>query len=93
MTGYELIDEWEHGSGVFVYRVQDGEEDIACGRFAACSGFIEYAGPRDMKLESRWKSLEHAIESMKSLLDDCEVSDQEYGTRLDKVIDYLRAQR
>jgi hypothetical protein len=81
VLGYKLIDEWDHDSNAYVYSVPENKEDTACKSFALYTEFVAYAMLRDMKLESRWQSLEQAIEMMTELTDDCEIPDSQYTSR------------
>ena len=89
--GYELIDEWEHGDNVYIFRTPVNKEDIACKKFLHYKDFVEWAERRDVKLESRWKGIEKTIGVLKDLGDKCEISDEEYRKKIDEIIDSLKS--
>lgn len=88
--GYELSDEeYERGTDCFIYKTKVGKEKEACERFEELSDFVELACRRDVKLESRWKDLENAIEMLRDIHDNVELPDKEYTEKIKEIADYL----
>lgn len=83
--GYDLIDSWEHGNDVFVYRTEVHQEEEAIKTFLEKTEFIKWANRRDIRLEGRWISLENAIAALEELRDDGEIPGGEYDRRIEEI--------
>ncbi len=88
--GYNLVESWEHGNNVFVYRTDVHQEEEAIRTFLGKTEFVEWANRRDIRLEGRWVSLESAIAALEELRDNCEIPKGEYERRLEEIKERLR---
>jgi hypothetical protein len=77
--------------GCFVYDVGEGREQEAIKQFESYGQFVEWADRRDLKWESRQKSLEEAIDRLERIRDDAsaDISDRVYGKLIKDFSDYL----
>jgi hypothetical protein len=89
--GFYLSDEeYKFGNNVFIYNVNEGKEKESIEVLEKYKEFIEWAEQRDLLLESRWESLEHAIDMIKDLSDDAGLNDKDYNDRLKEIADNLK---
>ena len=86
--GYTLLDNEERAGHVF--KTEPGKEEEALNKFKSFSDFVEWTDYRDIKMESRWESLEEAIDLLQQLHDNVEIPDNEYNTKLREIQDYLQ---
>ncbi|MAG39051.1 hypothetical protein CMO90_03090 [Candidatus Woesearchaeota archaeon] len=87
--GMKLVDTYNHGDNIFIYNTKKGKELDGCEEFKKYEKFIEWAGLRDLKLEKRWKHLENSVNLLERLVDECELPDEEYDSRVKEIVDIL----
>ncbi|HLC58922.1 MAG TPA: hypothetical protein VJH34_00155 [archaeon] len=93
-SGYELVDKWEYGEGVYVYKVPAGKEAEACKYFQSLNlkkmSFVEWAARRDAKFERRINSINMAKNMLNILYDKVDVlSDDDFSKRARFIAGYL----
>lgn len=91
--GYELKGFWDHGDNTFIYSTSEGEEEKACLMFKKHADFVDWAEKRDLKMETRWDSLEEIISMMRSLRDNPGLPDKQYDDKLKEISDYITKHR
>lgn len=88
--GYRLSDEDYKHIDAYIFKTELGKEKEAIERFKAYPEFVDWADLRDIKIESRWDSLEQAIDKVQELYDNIELPDNQYNQKLDEICIYLK---
>ncbi|MCD6381468.1 MAG: hypothetical protein J7L43_00625 [Candidatus Aenigmarchaeota archaeon] len=91
VLGYELSDdEYRHGYNIFIYKTSPGKEREAIEKFKSHSDFVMWAERRDIKLENRWNLLERVEKMINNLIDNAEIPDKEYESKIEELCEILR---
>ena len=85
--GYELSDETTEGD-YFIFKTEEGKENEALKKFESYPEFVDWGELRDLKLESRVKNHDEAIEMIDEF-SDLNLPDDRYNKKLEDVIHYL----
>ncbi|MFW6230507.1 MAG: hypothetical protein ACOC32_00605 [Nanoarchaeota archaeon] len=91
--GYEFEEEWRYsiGAPVGVYAIEPGKEEEAQRTFESYSSFVEATDRMDLKFERRTDDLEAVIKDLQKMNDHVEIPDDEYTTRLKKIVEKLES--
>jgi hypothetical protein len=90
VMGYHLSKEEYPPGGYFIYITPEGKENRAISHFREEKRFVKHVCRRDIKQESRWETLEHAIEMISLLNDTVTISDSSYFKRIREISAYLK---
>lgn len=95
VAGYKMERPWDYGERIVIYKIPEGEEDKAIKNLEnKYSEFIEWAEKRDLKLESRWNSLEKILEKLTNLRDSSdELGNKEYSCKLREIEKEIKEHR
>jgi len=88
--GYKVKEGTEFYPNAFIYLTDPGKEQEAIDFFLGKTEFIEWAERRDLRLESRWKDLEHCINELRQIDEDAgQLSSEDYNIKLQEMIEQL----